>query len=107
MLYSEGVRTGRISLETFVAVTASNPARALGIYPQKGVIAAGSDADIVVWNPEATRVVDGRSLISRAGYSVYDGRMVTGWPEVTITRGRVVPSGTEDAAPGGGRRVRA
>lgn len=106
MLFSAGVRTGRISQETFVAVTAANAARALGIYPRKGVIAPGSDADILVLDPEMSRVVDGGSLISRAGHSVYDGWEVAGWPEVVVSRGLVVKSGDEDAVQAGrGMRV--
>ncbi len=58
MLYSEGVRTGRISLSRFVEVTATNAAKLFGLYPRKGAIAVGSDADIVVFDPDRTRTVD-------------------------------------------------
>ncbi len=90
MLFSEGVRTGRITLERFVELTSTNVAKLFGLYPQKGTIAVGADADLVVWDPERSRVVDGAAMHSRAGYSVYDGWRVTGWPRYTVSRGDVV-----------------
>jgi dihydropyrimidinase len=90
MLYSEGVRRGRITLERFVELVATNPARLFGLYPRKGTIAIGSDADIVVWDPTLRRQIDGATMHSEAGYSVYDGREVQGWPAVTISRGEIV-----------------
>lgn len=90
MLYSEGVRTGRLSLERFVEVTSTNAAKLFGLYPRKGTIAVGSDADIVVFDPERTRTIEGAMLKSNADYSVYDGWQVTGWPVVTLRRGEIV-----------------
>jgi dihydropyrimidinase len=101
MLFSAGVRTGRISLPRFVALTSTAPARLFGLYPRKGTIAVGSDADLVVLDPQVRRVIDGRSMQSRAGYSVYDGTAVTGWPRFTVSRGEVVLDGGELAAPAG------
>ncbi|NNL85510.1 MAG: amidohydrolase family protein, partial [Myxococcales bacterium] len=89
MLFSEGVQTGRLSLEQFVAVTSTNPAKLFGLYPRKGTIAVGSDADLVLWNPKETRRVDGAAMHSRADFSPYDGRNVTGWPVLTISRGEI------------------
>lgn len=107
MLYSEGVRTGRISLRRFVEVTATNAARLFGLYPRKGVIAVGSDADIVVFDPERTRTVSAAMLQSNADYSVYEGWSVTGWPEITLRRGEVVfEHDGVTGAPGSGRIVR-
>ena len=104
MLYSEGVATGRISIEQFVAVTATNPARLFGLYPRKGSIAVGSDADLLILDPADSRIVDGSTMQSRAGYSVYDGRTVTGWPRFTVSRGDVVlDTGGIHAARGRGR----
>ena len=106
MLYSEGVRTGRISLRRFVEVTASNAAHLFGLYPRKGVIAVGSDADIVVFDPEQTRTVTRDMLQSNADYSVYEGRSVTGWPVVTLRRGEIVyQNDTVTGAPGSGALV--
>ena len=90
MLYSAGVLTGRITVERFVAVTATNPAKLFGLYPRKGTIAVGADADLVVWDDDRVRTVDGASMYSRADYSPYDGFEVRGWPKWTISRGDVV-----------------
>ncbi len=107
MLYSEGVRTGRISLRRFVEVTATNAARLFGLYPRKGVIAVGSDADIVIFDPEQTRTVTRDMLQSNADYSVYEGWSVTGWPVVTLRRGEVVfQDDTVIGVPGSGVLLR-
>lgn len=90
MLFSDGVATGRISLERFIAVTATNPAKLFGIYPRKGTIAVGSDADIVLWDPNEIRTVRDEDMFSGSGYSTYTGRVVTGWPTMTIRRGEIV-----------------
>jgi dihydropyrimidinase len=106
LLWSEGVATGRITAERFVELTATNPARIFGLYPRKGTIVVGGDADLVVWDPSQTRVVDGSSMHSRAGWSPYDGWQVTGWPRWTISRGEIVADKTEViATPGRGRLV--
>ncbi|HMH92886.1 MAG TPA: amidohydrolase family protein [Streptosporangiaceae bacterium] len=101
MLFSAGVATGRLSLPRFVSLTSTAPARLFGLYPRKGTIAVGSDADLVVLDPQVRRVIDGRSMQSRAGYSVYDGTPVTGWPRYTVSRGEVVLDGGDLAAPPG------
>lgn len=107
MLYSAGVRTGRLSLEQFVALTSTNPAKLFGLYPRKGTIAVGCDADLVVWDGERTRVIDGASMYSGADYSPYDGWQVTGWPRWTVSAGEVVvEEGECSAEPGRGRLVR-
>jgi dihydropyrimidinase len=90
MLYSEGVRRGRISLNKLVEVTSANAAKLFGLYPRKGTIAVGSDADLVLFNPNLTRTVESSILKSRAGYSVYEGWEIIGWPMLTLRRGEVV-----------------
>ncbi|MEZ4523008.1 MAG: amidohydrolase family protein [Thermomicrobiales bacterium] len=90
MLYSEGVRTGRISLQKMIQVLSTNAARLFGLYPQKGTIAPGSDADIVIFDPDLTRTITGSMLESNADYSVFEGWEITGWPVTTIRRGDVV-----------------
>jgi len=106
MYYSEGVRTRRMSVERFVATTSTNAAKRFGLYPRKGVIAEGSDADVVIWDPERRDVVRAADDHSNSDYSVYEGRDVTGWPEVTIRRGEVVARGTNvTGTPGSGRLV--
>jgi dihydropyrimidinase len=106
MYYSEGVRTRRLPLERFVATTSTNAARRFGLFPTKGVIAEGSDADVVVWDPELRGVVRGDDDLSNSDYSPYEGRQVTGWPVITIRRGEIVATGTTvTGAPGSGRLV--
>jgi dihydropyrimidinase len=90
MLYSEGVRRGRLSLQRLVEITSANAARLFGLYPRKGALGVGSDADVVVFDPERERTVTASMLKSNADYSVYEGWQVTGWPAVTIRRGEVV-----------------
>jgi len=107
LLFSEGVRTGRLTLERFVEVTSTNAAKLFGLYPRKGTIAVGSDADLVVWDPVRPRRIDDSRAQSRSGYSLYDGREVVGTPVATISRGRVLfRDGQVVATPGGGRLVR-
>jgi dihydropyrimidinase len=106
MLFSEGVVTGRITLARFVELTSANAAKLFGLYPRKGAIAVGSDADLVLWDPVEKRLINGASMHSRAGYSVYDGWQVQGWPRVVISNGKTVLSnGTITASPGQGRWV--
>jgi dihydropyrimidinase len=104
MLFSEGVLKRGLSLERFVELTSTNAARLFGLYPRKGTIAVGADADLVVWDPDVERSVDGASMHSRAGYSVYDGTLVRGWPRWTVRRGEVVlaDDGSIRARPGSG-----
>lgn len=106
MYFDQAVRTRRMSLERFVATTSTNAARRFGLYPRKGAIREGSDADLVVWDPARSGVVRGADDLSNADYSVYEGRTVTGWPTLVIRRGEVVCEGLEvRASPGSGRLV--
>ena len=103
MVYSDGVRTGRITLERFVAVTSTNAAKLFGLYPRKGTVAVGSDADLVLWDPDETREIRNADMLSNSGYSVHAGREVTGWPVLTMRRGEVVyRDGEVLGAPGSG-----
>lgn len=107
VLYSEGVRKGRLTLQRFVEVTSTNAAKLFGLFPQKGTIAVGSDADLVVWDPEAHRPIVGAEGMSRSGYSLYEGWDVVGAPAHTISRGEVVYSdGQVQGEPGRGRMLR-
>jgi dihydropyrimidinase len=90
VVYSEGVAGGRIGLQTFVAAFATNPARIFGLYPRKGTIAVGSDADLVLFDPAGTEVIDERRLHSRAGYDPFHGRRITGVPVLTLSRGETI-----------------
>jgi dihydropyrimidinase len=90
ILFSEGVTKGRIDLNTFVAVTATNHAKTYGLYPRKGTIAVGSDADIAIWDPDRTVTISNASQHHGADYTPYEGIEVTGWPVLTMVRGRTV-----------------
>ena len=90
LLYSEGVHTGRLDLNQFVALTATNAARLYGLFPRKGTITIGSDADIAIWDPERAVTLSADIMHDNVGYTPYEGRVVTGWPVIVISRGRVV-----------------
>ena len=90
ILFSEGVSKGRIDINTFVAVTATNHAKTYGLYPQKGTIAIGSDADIVLWDPTKQMTIANENQHHGADYTPYDGIAVTGWPVLTMVRGKTV-----------------
>jgi dihydropyrimidinase len=106
VIYSEGVASGRISLQTYVAAFATNPARIFGLYPQKGTIAVGSDADFVLFDPARPSVIDERQLHSRAGYDPFHGLPLRGGPVMTISRGEVVArNGQLLGRPGRGRHL--
>lgn len=90
LLFSEGVMQGRISIEEFVALSATNHARMYGLAPRKGSIAVGADADIVLWNPERSVQVGSAMLHDNVGYTPYEGRQIQGWPETVFSRGRCV-----------------
>ncbi|MFG6546866.1 dihydropyrimidinase [Sulfitobacter sp. 1A10445] len=90
ILFSEGVSKGRISIERFVALTASNPAKLYGLYPQKGTIAVGSDADFTLWDANLPVTISQDLLHHGSDYTPYEGMQVTGWPIRTILRGETI-----------------
>jgi len=104
LLFSEGVGRGRIDINTFVALTATNAARIYGLYPKKGTIAVGSDADLAIWDPEVEVTISKEALHDRMDYTAFEGVKVKGWPVVTIARGEVVwAQGEVQGNPGRGR----
>lgn len=91
LLFSEGVLKGRLTLNEFVALTATNAAKLYGLHPRKGTIAIGADADIAIWDPERrTKITWAETIHDDVGYTPYEGREITGWPETVLSRGRVV-----------------
>ncbi len=105
LLY-EGVTNGHIGLNRFVELVATAPARMFGLYPKKGTIAPGFDADIVVFDPNVERTISASTHHMRVDYSAYEGRKVRGLPEVVLQRGNVlVKDGEFHGAPGQGRFV--
>jgi dihydropyrimidinase len=105
VLYSEGVNEKKLSLGRFVAVTSTNAAKLLGLYPSKGTIAVGSDADLALWDPSESRSVRREDLFSRAGFSLFEGMVITGWPRTVIRRGQVVYDEEQVLARAGSGRV--
>jgi dihydropyrimidinase len=104
LLFSEGVSKGRIDINQFVALTASNPAKLYGMYPRKGTIAVGSDADIAIWDPRKEVTVSYDMLHDATGYTPYEGVKVKGWPVMVLSRGRVaVENGELNVERGSGR----
>src|SRR5664279_5022911 len=90
VLWDAGVNAGRLTANEFVRVTSTNAAQIFNLYPRKGAIAVGSDADLVVWDPGATRTITTADSISRVGYNVFEGRKVTGLAKVTLSQGEIV-----------------
>jgi dihydropyrimidinase len=106
MLFSEGVRAGRISLPRLVELVSTNPARLAGLYPRKGAIAPGADADLVVFDPERARTIHAPEMYSAADHDIFEGWRVTGWPDLTIGRGEILfERGEVRARPGRGQFV--
>ncbi|NLH79922.1 MAG: dihydropyrimidinase [Phyllobacteriaceae bacterium] len=104
LLFSGGVRTGRMSLSRFVEVTSTNPAKMYGLYPRKGTIAVGSDADLVIWDADREVTITNSILHHDVDYTPYEGQVVTGWPVTVISRGEVVvDDGALHAEAGRGR----
>ncbi|MGR3436908.1 MAG: dihydropyrimidinase [Shimia sp.] len=89
MLWTHGVRTGRLTPEEFVAVTSTNIAKVLNCYPRKGAVLVGADADLVVWDPEKSKTITAGAQQSAIDYNVFEGKEVTGLPRFTLTRGKV------------------
>jgi dihydropyrimidinase len=98
LLFSEGVQKGRLDLNRFVALTATNAARLYGLYPKKGTIAVGSDADLAIWDPDREVAVTWSMLHDNVGYTPYEGMHLKGWPVTVLSRGRTVIDGEKLAA---------
>jgi dihydropyrimidinase len=107
MIHEFGVREGRISLNRMIELLSTNPAKHFGLYPRKGTIAVGSDADIVVFDPDKKVTISASTHHSKCDYNLYEGTEVTGSPEVVLLRGNVLVEGDELVAePGIGQFVK-
>jgi len=103
LVYDGGVREGRISMNRFVELTATSPAKIFGLFPRKGTIAPGSDADIVVFDPNRTITLSAKTLHMNVDYNPYEGRQVTGAADTVLTRGRlIIENGKFVGGKGGG-----
>jgi dihydropyrimidinase len=90
LLWDGGVRTGRISMNRFVEITSTAPAKIFGLYPNKGTVAIGADADLLVWDPEKRHILSDKTLHMRVDYTPYEGKEVVGAPTHVLSRGKVV-----------------
>ena len=107
LLYTHGVASGLMDLNRLVELFSTNPARLFGLFPRKGTIAVGSDADIVVFDPDAETVISARTHHMNVDYNLYEGMRVKGVPETVIVNGRVlVEDGEYTGIPAGGRFLR-
>jgi dihydropyrimidinase len=104
LLFSEGVLEGRIDINTFVSLTSTQPAKLYGVYPRKGTIAVGADADMVIWGTGTPRTIRNEDLHHNVDYTPYEGRTVHAWPAVTLSRGTVVYRDGEFMGHAGGGR---
>jgi dihydropyrimidinase len=106
IVWDAGVNTGLLTPSEFVRVTSTNAAQIFNIYPRKGVIAVGADADIVVWDPEGTRIISAKTQFAKGGFNVFEGRTVKGIPSTTLAAGKVVfHRGELMAVEGAGRHI--
>lgn len=108
LLMSEGVMTGRLDIHAFVALTSTNAAKLYGLYPRKGSIAIGGDADLVIWNCEREFTLSNAQLHHDVDYTPYEGWPMRAWPAMTLSRGELVWDGVAPAgAQGRGRFLEA
>jgi len=107
MLWTNGVATGRLTMNEFVAVTSTNIAKILNIYPKKGAILEGADADLVVWDPTLEKTISAETQQSAIDYNVFEGKHVKGLPRYTLTRGHVaIEEGAVKTREGHGKFVK-
>jgi dihydropyrimidinase len=90
VIWDAGVNSGRLTPSEFVAVTSANAAKLFNLYPRKGVVAAGADADLVLWDPQGTKTLSARTQHSKGDFNIFEGREVRGIPSHTIRAGQVV-----------------
>jgi len=106
VIWEHGVRTGKLTPSEFVAVTSTNAAKIFNIHPRKGAIAQGADADVVVWDPNASRTISAETHNQNIDFNIYEGMTVTGIPAVTISQGKVVyENGELKTVRGAGRYI--
>ena len=107
VIWDAGVNSGRLTPSEFVAITSTNTAKLFNLYPQKGIISVGADADLVVWDPAGTKTISARTHHSKVDFNIFEGRQVRGIPSHTVSQGRVVYAhGTLTAEMGVGRYLK-
>ena len=106
VLWHHGVSTGKLTMNEFVRVTSTNTAQIFNIYPRKGSISVGADADIVVWDPAATKTISAKTHHQNVDYNIFEGMTVTGCASHTLSQGKVVyKDGELDVERGAGRYI--
>ena len=107
VIWDAGVNTGRLTPSEFVAITSANAAKLFNIYPQKGTISEGADADMVLWDPQGTKIISAKTQHSKVDFNIFEGRKVRGIPSHTISQGRLVyANGQLMAEHGKGRYIK-
>ncbi|PIU48486.1 MAG: dihydropyrimidinase [Candidatus Hydrogenedentes bacterium CG07_land_8_20_14_0_80_42_17] len=107
MLYTYGVREGKISAERWVALCSTNASKIFGMYPKKGTIVIGADADIVLWDPDCDGIISAKTHKSRCDYNAYEGYRIKGRASTTFVRGQIAyENGEVKAEPGNGRFIK-
>jgi dihydropyrimidinase len=107
VIWEHGVNTGRLTPSEFVAITSANAAKLFNIYPQKGCVAPGADADVVVWDPQGTKTLSAKTQFSKGDFNVFEGMSVRGIPSHTLSQGRLVyVQGDLRATAGSGRYIK-
>ena len=90
VLWDAGVNSGRLTPSEFVAITSANTAKLFNIYPQKGSVSVGADADLVVWDPQGSKTLSVKTQHSKGDYNIFEGRTVRGIPSHTVSQGKLV-----------------
>ncbi len=107
VIWDEGVNTGRLTPSEFVAITSANTAKLFNIYPQKGSVSVGADADLVVWDPSGTKTLSAKTQHSKGDFNIFEGRTVKGIPSHTVSQGELVfVQGDLRAVQGKGRYIK-
>jgi dihydropyrimidinase len=107
VLWDAGVNTGRLTPSEFVAITSANTAKLFNIYPQKGSVSVGADADLVVWDPQGSKTLSAKTQFSKGDFNIFEGRTVRGIPSHTVSQGRLVfVQGDLRASQGAGRYLK-
>ena len=107
VIWDEGVNTGRLTPSEFVAITSTNTAKLFNMYPNKGSVSAGADADLVVWDPAGTKTLSAKTQFSKGDFNIFEGHTVKGIPSHTISQGELVfVQGDLRAVAGKGRYIK-
>ena len=106
LIYTDGVKTGKITMNQMVATCCTNPAQIFGMYPKKGLIAPGADADVVIWQPEGEGTISAKTHRHKVDTSIFEGFATIGGPSIVIADGKVqFEDGQLNVEPGAGKYI--